>query len=140
MTISIFALKELNGKILLCTGAFLFLSRILKELFMCVTPLLGQYFVPLHYENITGLLHYNTAHYNTDFNIYNTVKSWLPNDNFPIVLMKITSLLGLGKNTGTPVYRSTSLAWYVPLHTCLYRGILVFLFIVTKKKLKSPKY
>ena len=42
-------------------------------------------------------------------------------------------ILGLGKNTGTPVYRGTSLAWYVPRQTCPYRGILVFLFLVTKK-------
>ena len=40
--------------------------------------------------------------------------------------------LGLGKNTGTPVYRGISLAWYVPRHTCPYRGILAFLFIVTE--------
>ena len=47
--------------------------------------------------------------------------------------------LGLGENTGTPVYRGISLVWYVPRHTCPYRGILVFLFIVTEN-LKSPKY
>ena len=47
--------------------------------------------------------------------------------------------VGLGKNTGTPVYRGISLAWYVPRHTCPYRGILVFLFLVTEN-LKSPKY
>ena len=47
--------------------------------------------------------------------------------------------LGLGKNTGTPVYRGISLAWYVPRHTCPYRGTLVFLFLVTET-LKSPKY
>ena len=45
----------------------------------------------------------------------------------------LSSVLGLGKNTGTLVYRGTSLAWYVPRHTCPYRGILVFLFLVTKK-------
>ena len=38
-----------------------------------------------------------------------------------------------------PVYRGISLAWYVPRHTCPYRGILVFLFIVTEN-LTSPKY
>ena len=48
-------------------------------------------------------------------------------------------ILGLGKNTGTPVYRGISLAWYVPRHASPYRGILVFLFIVTKN-LKFPKY
>ena len=45
----------------------------------------------------------------------------------------VTVLIGLGKNTGTPVYRGTSLVWYVPRHTCPYRGILVFLFLATKK-------
>ena len=52
---------------------------------------------------------------------------------------KTIKFLGLGKNTGTPVYRGISLAWYVPRHTCPYRGILVFLFIVTEN-FKSPKY
>ena len=47
--------------------------------------------------------------------------------------------VGLGKNTGMPVYHGISLAWYVPRHTCPYRGILVFLFLVTEN-LKSPKY
>ena len=46
--------------------------------------------------------------------------------------------LGLGKNTGSPVYHGISLAWYVPWHTCPYRGILVFLFLVTEN-LKSKK-
>ena len=40
--------------------------------------------------------------------------------------------VGLGENTGTPVYRGIPLAWYVPGHTCPYRGILVFLFRVTE--------
>ena len=40
--------------------------------------------------------------------------------------------LRLGKNTGTPVYRGISLARYVLRHTCPYRGILVFLFLVTE--------
>ena len=37
--------------------------------------------------------------------------------------------VGMGKNTGTPVYCGISLAWYVLRHTCPYRGILVFLFL-----------
>ena len=48
-------------------------------------------------------------------------------------------IVGFGKNTGTPVYRGISLAWYVPGHPFPYHGILVFLFLVTEN-LKSPKY
>ena len=35
------------------------------------------------------------------------------------------------KNTSTLVYRGISLAWYIPWYTCLYRGILMILFLAT---------
>ena len=44
----------------------------------------------------------------------------------------------MGKNTGSPVYRGISLVWYVPLQSGMYRGILVFLYLVTENlKLKK---
>ena len=68
-------------------------------------------------------------------NSYQNLYMYMTIDN-PTFLI---SLVGLGKNTGTPVYRGISLAWYVPRHTCPYHGILVFLFLVTEN-IKSQKY
>ena len=35
-------------------------------------------------------------------------------------------IVGVGKNTGTPVYRSISLVWYVPRHSGPYSGVSIF--------------
>ena len=86
--------------------------------------------------------HNTTIHFTLDTNTIWIAKTEIDFDPNTIVIKRLrcnSMQVGLRKHNGTPVYRGISLAWYVPRHTCPYRGILVVLFLIIEY-LKSPKY